>query len=445
MAADPDMHVGLRAGREAWLEQLRPNPAMPVPEPVADPELVDTVLRRLGPGAVAWAAQVGAEVAAQLSEGIPALGSDPTLPPATESITLSALLEMSGAGAVVPAITEDAKRNIVQCAKGEITLDELVNGLRLGHASMSEAFLAACDQLAPVEHRAASLRSVSARLFKHWDRFARMASEIYGHEHSRFMASPAAARARVVQDLLAQDEEDVAPRGSVIDELEGVLQYSLRQVHQAFVLSHNDSGSPSVGAEDLRRLGYRMARATQAPQHLVHATDDEVWVWLGGYGRRIEPIDSAVSPPGGVVVSVGGCEVGISGFRRTLRQACEVRDLRARVSRPPVLWCYRDLEVVLLMAADYPRARAFVAGQLGGLLGRDRQAAELRHTLKAYFDAHSSPNETARRLHVARNTVSARVHKAAECLGRDFGDNVFDLHAALVLAEVFGDEILPQG
>ncbi|MET9819491.1 helix-turn-helix domain-containing protein [Streptomyces sp. NPDC006355] len=96
------------------------------------------------------------------------------------------------------------------------------------------------------------------------------------------------------------------------------------------------------------------------------------------------------------------------------------------------------------MAADYPRARAFVAGQLQGLLGRDRQTADLRHTLKTYLDAHASPNETARRLHIARNTVSARVHKAAECLGRDLGDNVFDLHAALLLVDVFGHEILPQ-
>ncbi|MFE7276791.1 PucR family transcriptional regulator [Streptomyces sp. NPDC057623] len=417
---------------------------MPVPEPVADPELVDTVLRRLGPGAVAWAAQVGAEVAARLSEGIPPLGNDPTLPPATESITLSALLEMSGVGAV-PAITDDAKRNITQCANGEITLEELVNGLRLGHACMSEVFLAACEQLAPLERRGASLRSVSARLFQHWDRFARTASEIYSQEHARFTASPAAARVRAVQDLLSRDEGSLAPRGGLIDEFEGVLQYSLQQVHQAVVLSHDGSGSSTVGAEDLRRLGYRIARASQSPQRLVHPTEDEVWVWLGGVGRGLEAVDPAVSLPGGVVVSVGGCGAGVAGFRTTLRQACEVRDLRARVSSPPALWRYRDLEVVLLMAADFPRARAFVAGRLDGLLGRDRQAAELRHTLKTYFDAHSSPNETARRLHIARNTVSARVHKAAECLGRDFAGDIFDLHAALVLADVFGDEILRQG
>lgn len=417
---------------------------MPVPEPVADPELVDAVLRRFGPDAVAWAAQVGAEVAARISDATPYFRNDPTLRPGAESMTLSNMLGLGDAAAVLPAITEDASRGIRRSATVGVTLDEVLDGIRLGHARTSEMFLAACEQLTPPQQRAAALRSVSAQLFQRINRFARAASEIYQDERARVEASPADARARVVEDLVAEDEEGVARPDSVIDELEGLLQYSLRKAHQAFVLSRDLSASSSVGAEDLRRLGYRMARASQARQYLVHPRGDEVWVWLGAADRRIELASSEVSVPREVVVSVGGCEVGIPGFRRTLRQACEVRDLPPRVDGSPALRRYRDLEVVLLMAADYPRARAFVAGQLVGLLGRDRQEAELRLTLKTYFDAHSSPNEAARRLHVARNTVSSRVHRASERLGRDFGGDVFDLHAALVLADVFGDEILPQ-
>ncbi|WP_369034006.1 PucR family transcriptional regulator [Streptomyces adonidis] len=418
---------------------------MPVPEPVADPELVDAVLRRFGPDAVAWAAQVGAEVAARISDTTPYFRNDPTLRPGAESMTFNNMLGLGDAAAVVPAITEDASRDIRRSATAGATLDEVLSGIRLGHARTSEIFLAACEQLTPPQERAAVLRSVSAQLFECINRFARAASEIYHHERTRVVASPAASRARVVEELVAEDEEGVTRPDNVIDELEGTLQYSLRQVHQAFVLSRDGSASSAVGAEDLRRLGYRMARASQARQHLVHPRGDEVWVWLGSADRRrIELAGPEVSLPCEVVVSVGGCEAGITGFRTTLLQAREVGDLRARVDGSPALWRYRDLEVVLLMLADYPRARAFVAGQLDGLLGRHRHEAELRHTLKTYFDAHSSPNEAARRLHVARNTVSSRVHKASESLGRDFGGDVFDLHAALVLADVFGDEILPQ-
>jgi hypothetical protein len=86
---------------------------------------------------------------------------------------------MSDQTAAVPPITEDAAINIRRCVTRGGSFDEVLNGIRQAHASMSEAFLAACDRLAPAEQRAAVLRTASAQLFDHIDRSARMASEIY--------------------------------------------------------------------------------------------------------------------------------------------------------------------------------------------------------------------------------------------------------------------------
>lgn len=170
--------VATPAGR-SWLERLRPHAALPIHESVAEPELVEAALRRLGPDEVAWAAQVGAEAAARIYDRFPSFKNDTHLRPGTQSITLSALLSTLDRTAAVPPITHDATTNIRRCVTRGVTLDEMLNGIRQAHATMSQAFLAACDRLAPAEQRAAILRTTSAQLFDHIDRLARMASEIY--------------------------------------------------------------------------------------------------------------------------------------------------------------------------------------------------------------------------------------------------------------------------
>lgn len=409
-------------------------------QPVCDPELVDTVMRRCGPFVVAWACDIGAQAAARitLQNGVFS-EHEARLRRNIEAVTLSAVLTLSDHAESVPPVTEDSADNIRICARSGVTIDEMLGAIRLGHRCLSEAFLAACDHHAPVADRAFILREVSTQLFTVIDQLAQTASQIYSFERTCMLASPAQARGAIIRGFIdGGDQPGLATHSA--GELETALNYKLRQHHQAIVVT--PTAGTCLSIDELRRTSFEVARATQTSDYLVHLEADQSWIWLGGDSRRHHIV---AAPPDGLALSIGSPQYGLNGFRSSLRQACDVRDLRSRASKPPAVWWYRDVEVALLLSSDMERAKSFVAERLNGLLGTDPAMTELRRTLKVYLDAHASPNEAARRLHLARNTVAARVNKAAACLGREITSDTADLHAALVLAETLGDSLLAEG
>ncbi|AKE01230.1 hypothetical protein XU06_30360 (plasmid) [Rhodococcus erythropolis] len=420
----------------SWLRHLHPDPALPITEPLSDPELVQTVLEELGRDAVAWATQVGEQASEYIASRIPAFANDTGLKRGTESITLSALLRMTERHADIPVITDDARRNIRDSTATAVTLEEFLSGVHLGHASMSEAFLAACETLSPPESRASAIRLVSARLFEHMDKFAVAATNIFEAEQAHLSATPAAVRAATVRNLLSRSQSGLNLDAEELDAIQRRLNYSLRQVHVAIVLSRSRVQS-SEPPDVLRRLGYQIARASGAHQSLVHTEGTETWVWLGGDDENVQFALEAISLAG-CVASVGTAVLGPTGFHRSLEEAFQVRDLRRRSNQAPTVWHYSTVELALLASIDFVRATNLVTTRLRGLLGESRQDVELRDTLRVYLDSHLSPNEAAGRLHVTRNTVSSRVHKASERLGRSPTGDVLDLHLALTLVNVYG-------
>ena len=79
---------------------------------------------------------------------------------------------------------------------------------------------------------------------------------------------------------------------------------------------------------------------------------------------------------------------------------------------------YADVELVSLLADDLPRARAFVAGQLGPLASTAEPATRLRETVLAFLSYGGSATRVAKELYVHQNTVAYRVKRAEEILGR---------------------------
>ena len=106
---------------------------------------------------------------------------------------------------------------------------------------------------------------------------------------------------------------------------------------------------------------------------------------------------------------------------------------------------YADVAAVALLATDLDAAGDFVRRELGGLAARSAPMEALRTTLYHYLEAERSLLDVARRLHVAKGTVTYRVKRAQEVLGHDLDDRRFALHTALALAEELGDAVLlPQ-
>jgi DNA-binding PucR family transcriptional regulator len=79
------------------------------------------------------------------------------------------------------------------------------------------------------------------------------------------------------------------------------------------------------------------------------------------------------------------------------------------------------------------KAQWYCEDVLGRLLTDNDRTRELRETLRIYLHCERSPQSAAERLHIARNTVTYRVHRAEELLGHPISDPM-ELLLALEIA-----------
>ena len=103
---------------------------------------------------------------------------------------------------------------------------------------------------------------------------------------------------------------------------------------------------------------------------------------------------------------------------------------------------YGRVELVSLLASDLPRARAFVAAQLGPLSSTGEPAERIRETVLAFLAAGLRPSRVAKDLYVHPNTVAYRVKRGEELLGRNVTEDSVELACALTLAAVLGPSVL---
>jgi len=414
------------------------------------------VNHQVGSDAVAWASQVGWDMAMTIMEELPQFGGTDeaftVLRMGTESTTLTALVLLFGRDDVVDVASPDALRGVDDWVRRGIGVDVILRGVRLGHAGMSAAFFAACETWIPAPQRTEAMREISSQLFRFIDAFSALMSQRYLTEHDRWVTSTAAARHDMVHELLASDHHvDLAAAVKV-------LAYDLTRWHVAVIawevgedVHHRASGLQRAASDLLRGMG---CTATL----LVPVGGGLLWAW--GSLRASPCADDHADPPAhqplttrggdspsprGLRIAMGTPQRGASGFRRSHLQARAAHDLmRLRPTRADWLVRYDEVDVASLLIQDLERARDFVRAELGSLAGTGVQLVDLRRTLLVYLDEQNSPNAAARQLHVARNTVSYRVNRAEEFLGRPVSVRRRHLHVALWLAELMGAVVLHE-
>lgn len=165
---------------------------------------------------------------------------------------------------------------------------------------------------------------------------------------------------------------------------------------------------------------------------------DLVWGWLHG-SPEIDP--EALSdarqfvPPPTVGLALGNRHAGKEGFITSHHEARSAKRVAVLSGAPVTLFIDVGLEAFAL--SDERLARAFVARELGPLVGEDSRSAALRRTLEAYFAAGNSASGAAAALDVHERTVSYRIRAAEERLGRYFVDCQDEVALALRLRSLF--------
>ena len=316
-----------------------------------------------------------------------------------------------------------------------IPLPAELRGYRLGHAWLWDRWMRALqERIHDPEERVAAQDVSSALIFAYVDRISDVLVEEYGTERERMMRGASHLRAETVRAILA---------GAPVDEetLHGRLGYDIRRRHVAIRVA---SGTSEV--RGLERAAREAAAAVASGEPLIVPSGAASFdVWSGTYDAVDTTRLERYAPPEGIRVAFGRPGQGLEGFRRSHHeavQAARVASLSRGLQREVV--GYAQVELVSLLASDLPRAREFVATRLGPLAAADEPTQRLRETLRAFLAAGGRNVRAAKQLYVHQNTVTYRVKRAEELLGRRVNEDPVELLCALMLADTLGTAVLVE-
>jgi DNA-binding PucR family transcriptional regulator len=269
-------------------------------------------------------------------------------------------------------------------------------------------------------------------MFAYVDRVSGALVEEFGTERQRMLRSAEQLRVDTVRTILGGDPIDTEAASRR-------LGYELRRHHIAMRVS---SGASEV--EGLERAVGEAVAALGGGEPLVIASGAARFdVWCGSFDPPATDALERYEPPPGIIVAFGKPSHGVAGFRGSYREAKEAARIGALIgdSKSSVT-SYARVELISLLASDLPRARAFVASQLGPLAIMGGTAERLRETVLAFLVSGGSPTRVAEELFVHKNTVAERIKRAEEMLGRGVNESPVELEAALMLAAGLGPAVL---
>jgi sugar diacid utilization regulator len=282
-------------------------------------------------------------------------------------------------------------------------------------------------------------------------------------EHAATICGVILGRERVVAAAAQQVRDDLLEGlliGGGRDNGEGArwarhLGYDATQEHRILAVTF-EAAAPARSAGAATALRTRIAAAidhfftTRVPGAITSIRDDEVVIVVPeptdqhpsaeagrlGAGCRARMRD--MFPEAVVTIGIGGTCRDPGDIARSYGQARRTIDAVQRLGRQGQVVAFEDLGVhrLLLQVPDLAELRSFAAEVLGKLGGQDHQrGAELLTTLACYFQENSSPQRTARSLHVHPNTVAYRIRRIQEITGIQL-DNYRDRLMAQVALEI---------
>jgi PucR C-terminal helix-turn-helix domain/GGDEF-like domain len=225
------------------------------------------------------------------------------------------------------------------------------------------------------------------------------------------------------------------------------LGYDPAREHRVLAVAFDAPGPARPGAAVARD---RVAAAidhfftTRMPGAITSIREDEVVIMVP------EPAEAGrlssgclarmrdLFPETVITIGIGGACRDPADIARSYGQARRTIDAVVRLGRQGQVVAFEDLGIhrLLLQVPDLAELRSFAAEILGQLGGQERQrGTELLTTLACYFRENSSPQRTARSLHVHPNTVAYRIRRIQEITGLQLG-NYRDRMMAQVALEI---------
>jgi hypothetical protein len=424
------------------------------------PAAYDSSVDRASPAAAQSAAAgvAGALATSELSADIyhlivrqiPQLGTDSrvlTLLEASVGENVATVLHILQHGIDIdhvhaPAAAEEYARRLAQ--RG-IPVAALLRAYRLGAARFQDWCLEELgrnmDNASIVSAAGLHIADVTAAYV---DRVSEEVVAAYEAEKENWLRNLGAARGARVRALLNGERVDV-------DASEAILGYRLRQHHLGLV---SWIGEAEPGGRTLARLEHateELAHQAGCEGRPVFLPQDEssAWAWLPLGARDTFAVPATGTGTGRagpeIRFAFGDAGVGVTGFRRTHRQALGAHAvaLAAGPWGQPMTF-FSDVAPLAMMSNSVELLRAWVIETLGALANDDDQSARLRNTLRVFLQENGSFKTTAQRLILHKNSVQYRVRKAEEALGHPVDENRLHVELALLASQWLGATVLRQ-
>jgi DNA-binding PucR family transcriptional regulator len=338
------------------------------------------------------------------------------------------------------AALEHARR----LAQRGTSVDELVRAYRLGHHGVLKVIL---DEV-----RAAQLDSglglqvfeeIAAGSFAYIDRVSHQVVNAYQAERDRWLNNQNQMRALRVREVLGGGDLD-------IDETTDLIRYPLHRVHLALIVWCAEQAEGDELA-DMERFVADLAAVLGARERPLFVASDRTtgWAWIPLPAGTDDPVDQirefVRSRPDAPWVTTGTALDGLSGFRRSHRQAVAARTVAMAPGAPPRPVTAADepgLVVAAQFSSDLDNARSWVCHVLGPLATDSDSDERLRDTLRGFLRNSSSFKSSADELHLHVNSVKYRVQRAIERRGKPIDTDRIDVEVALLLCHWFGTAVL---
>jgi hypothetical protein len=392
--------------------------------------------REIGVPATWWAAQTAErivdDVTARFRESsTPAMvtGSE------REGCEASLLTVLVGLHQEIPSVSRSgsATENVRQSVHRGVGIDTVLNTVWACHAMAQDALLTEVERVLTGERLISEVRRLIRAMTSYITSYAGELIREYEEEAALWKGRVPAEQLRIFTLLVAGSDP-----GAHAEEILGVR---LTDVHLVASVWRRAAGRLPDSEGTIATFACTAGETLGAARTLILPQEDSTVVWWSW--RAMPPADHLdrlrrLTRPPWMNLAVGTAERGSHGVLDS-HQACLQAARVGKRSEIDSFWPYAELRVVALMSADAEAARRFARAELAGLSAKDAKLQALRETLRVYLRNGASRTATAKDLYIAVNTVSYRVAKAGDLLGRPAGERPVETLLALELAHYFPD------
>jgi hypothetical protein len=399
---------------------------------------------------------VSSAVRRSLEDQIPELRGDPALVDLlgtsvegnVDTILYSLRYDIAVERVEAPTAALEYARRLAQ--RG-VPVNALVRAYRLGQRRVNELVFAELREIdIPESMRVPVIEAITDTMFSYIDWMSQQVVGVYEDERERWLENQNSLRSLRVREILD------ANKTADVDAATTSIRYPLRWHHLGLVLWYPNPGTEGDELARLQRFVRDLGEAAAvAASPLFIAADQSCgWGWLPYRAAAPDAVERvrgfALARPDSPSLAIGSVAGGVEGFRRSHREAEDVRGVaivgeRLNSSTPTVIAATDPgLSVMARLGGDVLGTREWVAGVLGDLAGDSENDARLRETLRVYLACGGSYKVAAEQLNLHFNSVKYRVARAVERRGREIGSDRLDVELALLACHWYGAAVLQQ-